>query len=132
MDIIGILDRLQSLEEEARKLHDEVSEKVVAAAQRYINAFRKNSYGWPGSAATYSWHVADDLIDVSWDEHWNYGGEDSGSFEFPIEFVWDEDALIQHEKATAAEIERKKKEKEAECEKKERQRLQELSDKYPE
>ena len=120
---------MQSLREEMKKLHDKVDEKVIAVAKRYIVAFQNS--GCPGDAATFNWWSDGKEIEGRWEEYYLDGGEDCGVFEFPIEFVWDENALIEHEKSVSEKIERKKKGKEIEHEKKERQQLQELSDKYP-
>jgi len=126
-------EKWQSLQKEERKLYNSIDKKVISVAKRYIKAYQESGFGWPTcqGRSFFNWQADDELIWVRWEESWAYGGEDSGTFEFPIKFLWDDDALKEHEKTILKEIKHKEKDKQDRQEKKERLQLQKLSRKYP-
>lgn len=126
------VDQIRMVKKEYDALCLEIEDAVIAVAKRYINAYQRTGYGRPSETASFTWSIRGDLVDIWWDELWNYGGEDSGGFEFPLTFVWSEELLIEHEKATLEKTNNLKKKKKEKKEQEERRKLRDLLDKYPE
>jgi len=135
MDVKATLEQMQELAEQMRGLHNQMDRHVVAVAKRYIAAYsdEDHGYGYPSDDAHYRWHIdSGGDIDVHWEEFWNYGGHDAGSFTVPSRYVWDEAALAEYEQRRADE----KKQKEERIATKKRQeeieQLKKLQEKYGE
>ena len=126
------IERMQELNSERDRIYWECNKRVVEVAERYVAAHEINQgYGYPTPGhADYRWSVDGSWIHMVWEETWNYGGHDGGSFEFSAEFLWNEEALKKFETDCAIVREQKKQA----CLEKRRQedlvKLKELQDKY--
>ncbi|RDJ35066.1 MAG: hypothetical protein DWQ19_09530 [Crenarchaeota archaeon] len=89
------------LEKFEAALSKELNDKVFSAAEICLKKSRELEeakgnhcgYGWPSSNALSpydKWTIQDDEIVVEWEETWNYGGHDQGSFSMKLDFVLNE------------------------------------------
>jgi hypothetical protein len=130
-----VVSRLTKCAGEISQLKDQINERVLDIAYQYIEAKKLTvghaNYG-PSNLSknmdSVSWDIDDKgVVTVTWEEHWNYGGHDQGSFQFSSEFIHSTEALENYKKICQTEYERlieKKKQEEKEKTQREIARLQ--------
>jgi hypothetical protein len=128
-----MIEKMQRLHQEMRELHDEIDEQVIKVAKRYIRAYHDTNrgYGYPSDNSYYSWQIDNDgNIEVTWEEHWSYGGHDAGAFTVPSQFIYDEAALIAFEQSRDQAKQQKKEEELNKIKQEELAQLERLQKKY--
>lgn len=66
--------------------------EAIVAMMREESKLLENNAELPGEKAGFEWRIEDDGVYVTWEEYWRYGGEAHGSFEFPVTWLWDQEA----------------------------------------
>lgn len=115
-------------------VEDKLRDTVTQVARRYAKIWTMyyKGYGYPQDMQSLNWTISDDgkWVSIEWEDWWSYGGHDSGSFEFSVDFLFDESQFDAFEERLIAEEEREKVKREKEREEKERQLFTTLKAKY--
>ena len=99
-----IVEQIESLRQETNSLQGQIHKRVLEVAKRYIVAHHTTNrgYGYPEPEyADFEWSIKSGSVEVEWDETWNYGGHDRGTFSFPVKYIWDNEALVSYEESRA-------------------------------
>ncbi len=99
-----IVEQIEALRQETNSLREQIHERVLEVAKRYIVAHHTTNqgYGYPYvEYADFEWSIDSGLVIVEWDETWNYGGQDQGTFSFLVKYLWDDEALVSYEESRA-------------------------------
>lgn len=109
-----------------------LNNRVLEVAKRYIKAaYVEDSYdSIPSDGRVYyKWDIdKSGTVNVRWEESWNYGGHDAGSFSFPAEYIYDDEQLVAYETRRIVEKEQIRLKKEM-CEiERKRKQLQKLKE----
>jgi hypothetical protein len=87
-------------------LKRELTPRVWDVAQRYIdkkidieNATGHHADDYPGGEIKYCGRYGishdDSKVIINWEESWSYGGYDSGTFSFPLTYLYDEEVFLE-------------------------------------
>ena len=128
------IKQIQKLRVKLSDLRFQIRDRVLEVAKRYIVAAHPTNrgYGYPTvTDADFKWTIDSRDVNVTWYEFWNYGGEDEGEFSFPVEYLWDDVALVAYEELRKKEKENVKKQRQENERQKEIKQLQKLQEKYP-
>jgi hypothetical protein len=120
-----IVTKIQGLDAELEALRPKIHDRVIEVAKRYVVAAHTTNrgYGYPAVKSPnirFEWEIDSEVVRVGWSDYWSFGGHDAATFSFPVEYIWDEAAIVAYE-------ERRTEEKESVLlQKQEAQRQQEL------
>lgn len=97
------IQKLIELRKASEPLEEEIDNYVRATAIRWSKIARLyygGSRDFPSNVQFIeSWKLdADGDVTILWDETWNYGGRDSGTFNFKSEYLYDDNAMLNFEK----------------------------------
>lgn len=125
------LQRLTELEKETREIRSEFQQRVEIIAARVLAATHGLAFYVREPAS--HWEVNDGSINFEW-EDWQSGDHDRGYGSFPIELLWDNDAVVEWEIAIARrkeiELERERQRKAQQAELQERAQYELLKAKF--
>ena len=128
------IKQIQKLHVELSDLRFQISDRVLEVAKRYIVAAHPTNrgYGYPMvTEAGFEWTIDSQDVNVTWYQSWNYGGQDEGTFSFPVKYLWDDAALVAYEELRKKKKENVKKQGQERKRQKEIKQLQKLQEKYP-
>lgn len=109
-EIRARLEEMGDLQSRISLLTNELDDKVVSAAKRYIVALLEDDdSNCPNEFANFGWQVSKDgiRISVNWNDTWT---NDDGYFSFPASFVYNWQELIKFEERRKEEKKLKEKE----------------------
>ena len=118
--------RMQELSDMYYSLRKEISQFI----ETYIKAIFPGQICVESPNLSYNWRVEEDVLEVEWSDYWAYGGEDSGSFDIPIHFLYDEKAFEEYQEQQEARRQAEAQAKIRQKEQVEKAQLKKLKEKY--
>ena len=118
---------------QAHSLKIKVDEHVTSVVKRYIIADHRHNVGSRFSdhaGNEFHWKIyADGSVEGSWEFRWEKGGIAGGHVDIPLEYLWDESALVAFENKRAVEKQELKEKAKKKADLADREKFRELKEK---